>query len=125
MFDTKEGCNSILIIEDDKDIRDSIKEALELEGYDVDTSVNGKEALEFLRQASKPCIVLLDMHMPVMGGREFLDILMKDAGLSPIPVIVISSVATKENTMGAAAYIRKPADLNVILNTVKKYCYTI
>jgi two-component system chemotaxis response regulator CheY len=112
---------TILVVEDDYDIRESIKDFLEIEKYSVLTASNGEEALEHLKHAPKPCFVLLDMMMPIMDGRAFLDIMMKDAVLAPIPVFVISAVATKENTRGSVGFIKKPADLDMILKMIKSY----
>lgn len=120
---TKNVCKrNILIVEDDKDIRESMKDALELEGYNVTIAINGKEGLASLEKSSDTCLILLDMLMPSMGGREFMDIIKKDAKLSPIPIFVHSAVANKENTKGAVGWIKKPADLESILATVKNYC---
>jgi CheY-like chemotaxis protein len=118
----KGPCKTVLVVEDDFDIRESIKDFLEIEKYSVLTATNGQEALEVLKAAPKPCLVLLDMMMPIMDGREFLDIVMKDAVLAPIPVFVISAVATKDNTLGSVGFIKKPADLNMILKMVQDYC---
>src|SRR4051812_46327475 len=63
----------ILIVEDDVDIRDSLRQLLEDEGFSVLTAGNGREGLERLKSMSQPCLILLDLLMPVMDGREFLD----------------------------------------------------
>jgi CheY-like chemotaxis protein len=118
---TKRSC-TILVVEDDQDIRETIETALEMEGYSVATAVNGQEALNYLRISAKPNLVLLDMMMPIMGGREFLDILLSDVVLAPIPVFILSAVANDKNTQGAVGFIKKPADLDVILKMVEKYC---
>ncbi|HXH31505.1 MAG TPA: response regulator [Bacteriovoracaceae bacterium] len=114
--------HTILVVEDDYDIREAIKDFLELEDYQVVTATNGKEALEVLKTGLKPCLVLLDMMMPIMGGREFLDIVLKDSVLAPIPIFILSAIASSENTKGAVGFIKKPADLHVLLSMVKTYC---
>ena len=113
---------NILIVEDDRDIRESMKDALELEGYQVTTANNGIEGLVSLRKAKETCIILLDMLMPRMDGLEFMSIVKADKDLSPIPIFIHSAVANKENTVGAVGWIKKPADLETILTTVKNYC---
>ena len=113
---------TILIVEDDKDIRESMKDALEIEGYDVITAANGKEGLTVLKTISKTCLILLDLIMPNMSGREFLDTVKADSALSPIPIFVISGVATKDNTEGTIGWLKKPADLETILTVVKDHC---
>jgi CheY-like chemotaxis protein len=64
----KLSCQSILIVEDEKDIRESLKMLLELEGYSVFTAKDGKEGLEILKNLESPCLILLDLLMPVMNG---------------------------------------------------------
>lgn len=115
-------CQSILVVEDDEDIRDALVELLEGEGYTALPASNGKEALEQLSTVKKPCLVLLDMMMPIMNGREFLDVVMKDANLAPIPVLIVSAIADKSNTQGSVGFLKKPIDIDVVLNLVSKFC---
>lgn len=116
------NCKTILIIEDDGDIREAMKDAMELEGYSALTASNGKEGLEVLRDIQRPCLVLLDMMMPVMGGREFLNEMKQDDALIPIPVFIVSAIADKINTDGAVGFIKKPVDLDIVLKMVERYC---
>lgn len=116
------NCKSVLVVEDDEDIRNVIVDLLESEGYHTESAGNGQEALDVLHNIQKPCLVLLDMMMPIMDGRAFLDKVMHDSFLAPIPVVVVSAVADKMNTQGAVGYIRKPVDIEVILKLVEKFC---
>ena len=111
---------NILIVEDDQDIRETMKEALELEGYEVVAASGGHEGLKILRLGNT-CLVLLDMAMPLMSGREFLDIVLEDKSISDVPVFIHSAIANKENTYGSVGFIRKPADLEEILIITKQY----
>ena len=115
-------CKTILIIEDDDDIRNVMVDLLESEGYAAQAATNGKEALELLSKMAKPCLVLLDMMMPIMNGRQFLDTVMADAILAPIPVLIVSAVADKTNTEGSVGFLKKPIDIDVVLNVVSQYC---
>jgi len=73
MINSNQQC-TVLVVEDDKDVRESMKDALELEGYQVKTAKNGLEGLAALKDSEKaPCLILLDILMPAMGGREFMD----------------------------------------------------
>lgn len=118
-----ECCQSILVVEDDDDIRNAIVDLLENEGYNAQAAINGKDALEKLRGIDhKPCLVLLDMMMPIMNGREFLDEVMKDSHLAPIPVLIVSAVADKSNTEGSVGFLKKPIDIDVVLKVVSQYC---
>ena len=118
-------CQSILVVEDDDDIRNAIVDLLETEGYSTESAVNGKDALEKLQIIPKPCLVLLDMMMPIMNGREFLDTVMKDSHLAPIPVLIVSAVADKTNTEGSVGFLKKPIDIEVVLKVVAQYCNSI
>lgn len=115
-------CQSILVVEDDEDIRSALIELLESEGYEAHEASNGKEALDTLHEIPKPCLVLLDMMMPIMNGRQFLDEVMKDSKLAPIPVLIVSAVADKTNTEGSVGFLKKPIDIDVILKLVSQYC---
>lgn len=115
-------CHSILVVEDDDDIRNAIVDLLETEGYTTAAAVNGQDALDKLAQIPKPCLVLLDMMMPIMNGRQFLDIIMKDSQLAPLPVLIVSAVADKTNTEGSVGFLKKPIDIDVVLNVVSQYC---
>ncbi|MBC7537897.1 MAG: response regulator transcription factor [Bacteriovorax sp.] len=113
---------SILVIEDNKEIQDSLKMALEVEGYYVFTADNGKEGLDKLEKIPTPCMILLDLMMPVMNGWEFVDAISKDLMLSTIPVVVVSAFGDKKGTPKTDGYIQKPIDLDALLNTVTKHC---
>jgi CheY-like chemotaxis protein len=117
-----ESCHTILVVEDDDDIRNAIVDLLETEGYHTAAAVNGKDALDKLGEMGKPCLVLLDMMMPIMNGRQFLDTVMKDAVLAPIPILIVSAVADKTNTEGSVGFLKKPIDIDVVLNVVSQYC---
>lgn len=109
----------ILVVEDDRDIRETLEEALHDEGYIVITANNGREGLAKIKTEPKPCLVLLDMMMPIMGGREFLDIVIADKDLAPIPIFILSAIADRGNTKGSAGFIKKPADLNEIIDVIE------
>jgi CheY-like chemotaxis protein len=117
-------CNSILIVEDEKDIRDSLKMLLELEGYPVFTAQNGQEGLEILKNLESPCLILLDLLMPVMNGMEFLEAKKHEDAIAQIPVCVVSGVATDPHLKNTAGFIKKPIDLEILLKFIKQYCGT-
>lgn len=112
---------TILVVEDDLNIRETVKDALESEGYFVVTASNGKEGLTCVKQVPKPCLVLLDMMMPLMSGREFLDAILADSMLAPIPVLVVSAIADPQNTRGAVGFLKKPPDLELLLKLVAQF----
>jgi CheY-like chemotaxis protein len=110
----------VLVVEDDADIRSGVRDLLEDEGYQVRTAANGREALDSLAQASRPCLILLDLMMPVMDGHQFLGKLRLQSEWADIPVVVVSAVVTAFPEV--AGFIKKPFDPEVLLSSVKKYC---
>jgi CheY-like chemotaxis protein len=115
---------SILIVEDEHDIRAVLTEILEDEGYSVASVPNGLEALAFLRQ-HHPRLILLDLGMPVMTGWEFREQQRCDPALADIPVIVMSATPHLNRTaaaLQAADCLDKPIELNALLGMVEHYC---
>jgi CheY-like chemotaxis protein len=122
----KSVCESILLIEDDEAIRELLQYALEEEGYHVLWAADGQAGLEVLRAAKRPCLILLDLMMPVMNGWEFLSELRKDQShtIATIPVVITSAagggvVSAVQNAQG---YIKKPINLQLLLSAVMKFC---
>lgn len=111
-----------LVIEDDPAIRETLKLVLEMEGYQVFTASNGKEGIELLRDIPKPCIILLDLMMPVMNGWEFVEAIEKDVILATIPVVVVSAFTDRTKTIKATDVIKKPVDLSALLKILQDYC---
>ena len=112
----------LLIVEDDPGIRETLKFALELEGHTVFTASDGKEGLEILATIPKPCLILLDLMMPVMNGWEFAEVIEKDEILSSIPVVVLTAFADKAKTIRAQGVIIKPVDLDLLSKTINHWC---
>ena len=79
----------ILVVDDDRDFREGLRAALEMKGYQVEEAGNGKEAFDEI-EAKPPLLVLLDLQMPVMNGRELLQKLRSLAETKDIPVVIIS-----------------------------------
>lgn len=112
----------LFLIEDEPDIRDSLREVLESEGYQVHTAANGMEAQEALRHLPTPDLILLDVLMPVMNGREFRTWQLQEPRLSPVPVVVLSADPTQEPMDKKVLHLRKPIDLNDLLMVIKEAC---
>lgn len=114
----------ILLVEDDRDILRNVQKLLLSEGYIVDTAENGAEALSFLQKATElPGIIILDLMMPVMDGFQFREEQKKLPNLAHIPVVIMTAdghVDEKRVRTSAAAALRKPADIDDILETVKR-----
>jgi CheY-like chemotaxis protein len=118
------GCRSILLVEDEPEIRSSLKEALEWEGYQVVSASNGREALDCLPNLVRPCLILLDLMMPVMNGWEFAKALEANDTLAAIPIVVVTAFAdeAQRQKIGTREVVRKPVDLDLLLRLVKRYC---
>ena len=115
----------LIIVEDDPDIRTDLAELLKDEGYAVNTASNGAEALQLLRQSQTPCLILLDLMMPVMSGWDFRAEQLRDPRLAAIPVVLLSGVNDLPQhaaALRAAGYIRKPIALKSVLGVAEKYC---
>ena len=69
-----------------------------------------------------PCLVLLDLTMPVMDGLEFLRVKKGDVALAPIPVVVVSAVSEQARGAGAQGILKKPVDIDLLLAVVRQYC---
>lgn len=115
----------LLIVDDDPAIRETLADLLHDEGYVVMTAVNGKDALTRLRASdSRPCVILLDLMMPVMSGTEFYDEMRNDPALADIPVVVISAdgnARRKVQAMGSE-FIAKPVKFDTVLDVVEAHC---
>src|SRR5688572_5458821 len=84
----------ILVVEDDPEQRETLCAMLDLEGFEHAEASNGREALDYLEGFPAPCLVLLDLDMPVMNGWDFRRIQLADERLSAIPVVVVTANAT-------------------------------
>lgn len=113
----------MFVVEDDVDTRDMLKQFLELEGFRVELAANGQQALERLHAGVHPCVILLDLMMPVMDGWQFRQQQALDRELSAIPVIVVSAAGRhRTGDIEANAYLTKPVDLDQLLDRVNQYC---
>lgn len=113
---------SVLIIEDEEGIRETLQMALELERYDVWAAANGKEGLLAIEQMRPPGIILLDLMMPVMDGWEFAAAIGKDPRFSTVPIVVMTAFADKAHSVPARRILKKPLSLDEVLDVVGRYC---
>ncbi len=110
----------VLIVDDDDDIRDTLKEVCEDEGYDVLTASNGAEAMRVLGGPSLPCVVVLDLIMPVMTGNEVFASMQLDVRLANVPVIV--STSDPSRAPSGVLIMKKPIDLDRLLGAIRGFC---
>lgn len=107
---------TILVVDDDPDVRDVVALALELEGYAVERAVDGIDALLALRYQPAPAAIVLDLEMASMGGSEFRMAQLRDPALARIPVLVLSSSA---HAVAAQVRLSKPVHPDVLVRAVR------
>jgi CheY-like chemotaxis protein len=118
------GSKLVLIVEDHPPAREVLSSLLASEGYRVIEASNGREALELVDAGPElPCVIVLDLVMPVMDGREFLKARAQDPTLSRVPVVVLSSNVQDGQTMDwVEACLRKPTSPDSLLRLLRRLC---
>lgn len=118
----------ILLVEDDNSIRETMTEILTDQGYQIQQATNGKEALEALRALGpdSPCVILLDLKMPIMDGKEFLEEIQKNQELRAkgIPIVITSASFElgKQKLPLVSKTLFKPYNLDDVLTTIEEFC---
>jgi len=115
---------AILIVDDDLEIRDAMAKILAGIGYRTTTAANGGEALAHLRSVADdpPGLVIVDLQMPVMSGRELCAALRADPRLASIPVVLLSAAPDLEeeaSLLGTAGCIKKPVDADALVEVIE------
>jgi CheY-like chemotaxis protein len=113
----------ILIIDDDKDVREILGMILSAEGHRVNTAQDGVAGLDQLRCPARPSLILLDMMMPRLDGEGFLRAMRSDPSTADIPVVILTghpAARTKAAELGAAGCLVKPVELNELLGTIEQ-----
>jgi CheY-like chemotaxis protein len=119
---------TILIVDDDEDIRETLRDALSFEGYHAVTTCNGAQALEYLKKSDVlPGLIILDLMMPVMDGSQFIEVINTDYkdSLAKIPLILATAKGSHSNVSNselAHERIKKPIELDDLYSIVSKYC---
>ena len=111
---------SILVIEDDQDMLESIADYLTHDGYTVRTARDGTEALEDLTRNSPPGLILLDLKLPVRTGNRLLEVIRESDKIGDVPVVVVSAFLG-EPPAGATACLKKPFDPEQLMALVRKH----
>lgn len=115
---------TVLIVEDDFDVRESLAEALRDEGYAIECAVDGEHALEYLRKGGRPGLILLDLMMPRMSGSEFRMLQKVDPELQHLPVVLLSAdgaMEEKAKALETDGALRKPIDLELLLKVIERF----
>lgn len=115
-----------MVIDDDPDILDVVNLVLGRRGYEVVAAQNGAEALRILRRSAfRPDVILLDLAMPIMDGREFRVHQSQDPRLRGIPVVLFSGdgeLADAANELQSTEYVQKPVSVEQLVKIAAKYC---
>ncbi|HWZ91567.1 MAG TPA: response regulator [Polyangiaceae bacterium] len=113
--------HTVLIVEDEEDLREMMRDALELSGFTVVTAQEGQDALEKISKIEQLCLVLLDLLMPGMNGWEFFEKLRQRPELAAVPVVVHSSLPHRAPA-GVTRVLQKPVLLDQLVSVVREYC---
>jgi PAS domain S-box-containing protein len=113
--------HTVLVVEDEQDLREMIRDALELNGYAVVTAEDGQDALGKIDDIEKVCLVILDLLMPVMNGWDFIHKLRQRSELAAVPIVVHTS-APGPAPAGVARVLQKPLLFERLLSVVRDYC---
>jgi CheY-like chemotaxis protein len=113
--------HTVLVVEDEQDLREMMREALELNGYAVVTAEDGQDALNKISGIENLCLVILDLLMPVMNGWDFVDKLRQRAELASVPIVVHSS-APGPMPPGVTRVLQKPMLFDRLMSVVREYC---
>jgi len=122
----KRPLKPVLVVEDHDDTREMVELILRLDGYTVCSARDGAEALE-LTQRETPCLILLDVMMPVMDGITFARKMRKsrDAHVAATPIILLTALSSIDDAVaetGAVSVIEKPIAIDRVLTEVERYC---
>jgi CheY-like chemotaxis protein len=113
---------SVLVIEDDPELRELLRVALTGDGYSVATVGNGRAALRHLRSTASTCMIVLDLALPVMDGRQFRAKQLRDRSLAWIPVVLLSGdgeASQYARQLGVRAFVRKPVDMDELRTALR------
>ena len=112
--------HTILVVEDDEDLRLATCEILRNAGYRVQSACNGKEGLQLSKAAHAPALVLLDLEMPVVSGWEFLRVRQGDPTLKKIKVVVMSALSAARELVAqrGAIFLNKPLRAQNLLDRI-------
>ncbi len=115
--------NTVLVVEDEKEARTSLMQILEFEGFRVLGFPNGAEALEYLAQSVQPRLIVMDIRMPVMDGRQLWSALLRDPRLAKIPVVVVTALEPSAAAgLSALRVFKKPLDIDALVSVVRENC---
>jgi CheY-like chemotaxis protein len=119
------GVAVVLVVEDDRDIAECIEGVLQDSGHEARVAGNGREALKCLDEMSRPCLLLVDLMMPVMDGPTLVQEIARRDDHDQLPVVVMSSQPNLSRALawpGVRGVLKKPFDVNDVIGAVEQYC---
>ena len=117
--------HNILVVEDDSTLRNAMGDLLGEEGISATRAENGQVGLDLLRAGARPCLVLLDLQMPLVDGFTFRRRQLEDPRIAGIPVVVMTGQpgrAQEAESLGVALTMSKPVASSRVLGVVAQYC---
>jgi len=115
--------NTVLVVEDEEESRTTLMQILEFEGFSVVGCANGREALDYLTQSQHPCLIIMDIRMPVMDGTQLRSALLRDPRLGKIPIIIVTAMdPSAAHALAARRVFRKPVDVDALMVAVRQNC---
>lgn len=126
MVEQSEHRHAVLLVEDDHDTREAFAALAEALGLDAVVASNGREALDQLRTGLRPCVIMLDMALPVMDGFAFRREQLADSTIADIPVVVMSgggwATEADARKLGLTVFLRKPVDSDELVKAFSDHC---
>ncbi|MEI9949038.1 MAG: response regulator [Pseudomonadota bacterium] len=113
--------HTVLIVEDEEDLRELMRDALQMRGYSVVTAEEGTDALRKIDDIGPPCVILLDLLMPGMNGWDFFEKVRQRPELASVPVIIHSSASSRA-PVGVTRVLQKPLAFERLVSIVSEYC---
>ncbi len=110
----------VLVVDDDENLKDALEYILDDHGFEMVGLSNGKEAFDWLKVHASPLVVLLDLMMPGMSGREFIKILKKNHEIQVPPNIIIMSASVElDDELKCFDFLRKPFDISQMIEKIR------
>jgi CheY-like chemotaxis protein len=117
----RKRASTVLVVDDEEGLCETLRDVFEDEGYSVRTVSNGRDALRVLRAMKvKPCVVILDLLMPILDGNAVYEAMKADPDLAKIPIVI--STSDPSQAPSGALIMRKPIALDVLLAAVHRCC---
>jgi two-component system, chemotaxis family, chemotaxis protein CheY len=108
----------VMVVDDDRDVREALREALEHGGYAVVEADNGRDALDCLSSQPAPAVILVDLLMPVMNGWDFVKRVQSNPALSGIPIMIVTA-SGRHWGYPAESVVRKPLKVSQLLAALR------